>query len=91
MEVKQIILLVILFIIGIIIYDIIKISILKKCPKSIYVPTPRTFIEEQENPVELKNIFNDMFAKPSPWMMASGVGYRNRLDTNLIGRNTNFI
>lgn len=55
----------------------------KKCdPKRIeYRFVPRTFKEEQENPVGVQEIFNDMFEKPTPW-----IGGFGEPDVNFINR-----
>lgn len=41
-----------------------------KCPESkiIYRYIPRTFQEEQDSPVPVSEIFEDMFKQPSPWV-----------------------
>ena len=41
-----------------------------KCPedKIIYKYIPRTFKEEQESPIDVEEIFEDLFKKPSPWV-----------------------
>jgi len=41
-----------------------------KCPdnKVIYKYIPRSFVEDQMNPVPLDDIFHAMFNKPSPWI-----------------------
>lgn len=40
------------------------------CPtKAVeYRFVPRTFKEEQESPVSVHDVFEDMFKKPSPWV-----------------------
>lgn len=91
MEIKQVFLVLILIIGSLLIYEIIRINVLKDCPGPTYVNVPRTFTEEQNSPIPLKEVFDDMFAKPSPWMMNNGVGYRSRLDTSLKNKTTNFI
>lgn len=42
---------------------------------------PRTFREEQENPVKVSDLFHDMFNKPTPWVLTYGEN-----DTNFINR-----
>jgi len=37
-------------------------------PRVIYRYIPRTFEEEQEDPVPVSDIFETMFANPSPWV-----------------------
>mgnify|MGYP001410005775 CR=1 FL=1 len=41
-----------------------------KCPKKkvIYRYIPRSFEDEQDEPVPLKTIFGKMFDNPSPWI-----------------------
>lgn len=56
-----------LFVIGVIII-ILQINLSNnKCPpeKIIYQYVPRTFKEEQMNPIKSSEIFRDMFEKPS--------------------------
>ena len=36
--------------------------------KIIYRYIPRTFEEEQEDPVAISDIFETMFSQPSPWV-----------------------
>ena len=61
---------IILFLIGfiLVIIDLTKIN--NKCPptKIIYKYIPRTFKEEQEDPVYIDEIFGSMFKKKSPWI-----------------------
>lgn len=62
-----------------IIFIVINITIsLKECPKTqiIYRYVPRTFEEEQNEPVLVSDIFKTMFSQPSPW-----IGSVNDLDT----------
>lgn len=55
---------------GIIMITIGYINQVKKCPppetEIRYVP--RTFREEQEDPVKPSELFYDMFEKPNPWV-----------------------
>jgi hypothetical protein len=39
-----------------------------KEPKIIYKYIPRTFEEEQNDPVSVSDIFYTMFSQPSPWI-----------------------
>jgi len=49
----------------------------------IYKYIPRTFQEEQDNPVFVSDIFKDMFEKPSPWVASvSNVDYQNKKELN---------
>jgi len=36
-------------------------------PKVVYKYIPKTFEEEQNNPVKVSQIFADMFEEPTPW------------------------
>jgi len=49
-----------------------------ECPKErvIYKYLPRTFEEEQNEPVYVSDIFRAMFTQPSPW-----IGSINDIDT----------
>ena len=42
----------------------------KKEPKVIYRYIPRTFEEEQEDPILISDIFETMFSQPSPWLQS---------------------
>lgn len=67
-----------LFFLGII-FIVINITVVKKeCPKPqiIYRYVPRTFEEEQNEPVLISDIFKTMFTQQSPW-----IGNMNDLDT----------
>lgn len=85
MKIERLLLLFIFIIILIIIYEFTKLNTLKKCPKPIieYKYITRTFNEEQNEPIPLDNIFNRMFAYPSPWMMSRGIGLTDKRDTAL--------
>jgi hypothetical protein len=70
----------IIFIIGII---LITISLTKahnppEPPKTIYTYVPRTFIEDQENPIPLDDIFYSMFNSPDPYVLSVDVERRKR-------------
>ena len=49
---------------------------LKKCPppKIEYRYIPRTFQQEQDNPVSVGQLFNNMFEEPSPWIAGFTLG-----------------
>jgi hypothetical protein len=66
-------------------YDVIKIY--NACPPqaTVYRYIPRTFIEEQENPVPLDDIFYHMFNNPTPWVSSVDVERKK----NDIGENLN--
>jgi len=67
-NIKTIITITIIFGILLIIIDLARMS--KTCPpdKVIYRFVPRTFKEEQENPVSITDLFASMFDNPSPWV-----------------------
>ncbi len=46
----------------------------QKCPppQIVYKYIPRTFEEEQTEPVYVSDIFATMFSQPSPWMVSIG-------------------
>lgn len=93
MNLKNLLIIIIVAILIKIIFELHRFNVLKTCPKPYteYRYVPRTFKEQQDNPVPLEDIFDSMFAKPSPWMMSQGIGARDRLDTKLKGRYLNFI
>lgn len=77
----------ILFIIGIILIAIGIIKVYNQPPpqRTVYRYIPRTFIEDQENPVPLDDIFYEMFNNPTPWVASVDV-QRRKSD---IGENIN--
>jgi len=76
-----------MLIIGIIFVTINLTQSYSKCQKTktVYRYVPRTFIEDQENPVPLDDIFYDMFNNPTPYVASIDMG-RRRDD---IGQNLN--
>lgn len=52
-------------------------------PRVEYKFIPRTFKEEQENPVRVSDVFSGMFSEPSPWV------YNEDNVTNKLGRRDN--
>jgi len=46
----------------------IKAGLVDKKPRVIYRYIPRTFIEEQEDPIPVTDIFETMFSQPTPWV-----------------------
>lgn len=60
----------IIFIIGIILMIISLTKAYNDCkpPVTIYRYVPRTFVEDQDNPVPLDDIFYFMFNNPTPWV-----------------------
>ena len=49
--------------------------------KVIYRFIPRTFVEEQENPVPIDHVFKAMFEQPSPWVHSFDI-HRSKRDIN---------
>lgn len=88
MKIEKMILLFIFIIILFIIYEIVRLNTMKKCPKPYieYRYVPRSFKEEQNERVPIEDIFNKMFANPSPWMISKGIGITDKRDTGLGGR-----
>ena len=41
-------------------------------PKIIYRYIPRTFKQEQDEPIYPSDVFRTMFEKPDPWMLSVG-------------------
>lgn len=58
-----------------------------ECPqnKTVYRYIPRTFIEDQENPVPLDDVFYAMFNNPTPWVASVDIERKK----NDIGENLN--
>jgi hypothetical protein len=48
----------------------IKAGLIEKKPEVIYKYIPRTFEEEQLDPVYVSEIFETMFSQPSPWIIS---------------------
>lgn len=67
-NVRNFILLLLLFGFTLLVIDVTRIYF--KCPPSkiIYRFVPRTFKEEQDNPVLVSDLFKTMFENPSPWV-----------------------
>lgn len=67
-------LIILLMFIGILFVTIAVTKDSQKCPeqKIIYKYIPRTFEEEQNEPVYVSDIFSNMFSQPSPWMVSIG-------------------
>lgn len=72
----QAIVLLLLFV-GIIILVIGYVNQLKKCPppKVEYRYIPRTFTDEQNDPVRVSQLFRNMFEEPTPWLAGYRLGY----------------
>ena len=88
MNFEKLLLLIMCVIILFIGYEAIRLQTMKKCPKPYieYRYVPRSFKDEQEEPVPLEDIFNSMFSKSSPWMMSRGIGLKDKRETGLKGR-----
>jgi len=76
-----------IFIVGVVLVIIGLVRTYNQCPppKIVYRYVPRTFIEEQENPVPLDDIFYTMFNNPTPWVASVDIERRK----NDIGENLN--
>ena len=61
-----------------IIVDYVKKSTESKCPqnKIIYKYIPRSFKEQQDDPIMISEIFDEMFKEPTPWI--SSIGAKNQ-------------
>lgn len=77
----------IIFIVGLLAIIVNLVKTYNPCPeqKVIYKYMPRTFVEEQENPIPLDDIFYSMFNSPTPWVASVDVERRK----NDIGENLN--
>jgi hypothetical protein len=75
-----------LIFIGILFIIIGYVKTYEKCPppRIEYRFVPRTFKEEQEQPVSVDEIFKDMFVKPTPWIGGFGEVYfpKREVDIN---------
>ena len=81
-------LILILFIIALVFIIIDTTKMYYKCPKNVieYRYIPRSFNDEQDNPVPIKSIFGKMFDNPSPW-----VNSFTSADEVVSNRNNNFV
>uniref|UniRef100_A0A6C0J501 Uncharacterized protein n=1 Tax=viral metagenome TaxID=1070528 RepID=A0A6C0J501_9ZZZZ len=63
-------LLIIIMFAGILSVTVGYVNQLKKCPppKIEYRYIPRTFEQEQDNPVKVSELYNTMFTQPTPWI-----------------------
>jgi len=88
MDFEKLLLLMMCIIIILIGYEIVRLRTMKSCPKPYieYRYVPRSFKDEQDEPIPIEDIFNSMFAKPSPWMISRGIGLKDRRETGLKGR-----
>lgn len=78
------------FFVGIIFIVIGYINSIQKTPPPIveYRYIPRTFEEEQENPVQVSKLFSNMFNQPDPWIASTSLGI---LKQNVFQINKHFI
>ena len=86
---KNLMTILILLIIFLITIEITKINTKRSCPLPVieYRYVPRSFKDEQEQPVSIEDIFGVMFSKPSPWMVSRGIRETGRqIDTGFKGR-----
>jgi len=69
-----------IFFVGLIIVMISLVRTYNNCPppQTVYRYLPRTFIEEQENPVPLDDIFYAMFNNPTPWVASVDIDRKKR-------------
>lgn len=68
---------VLLSFVGIVALVIGYVNQLQTCPppRVEYRYIPRTFEDEQNDPVRISKLFNNMFEKPSPWLAGYRMGY----------------
>jgi len=71
-------------ILGIVFVTINLTTIYKSCPKQkiVYRYIPRSFEEEQEEPIPPSEIFFDLFNKPSPWISGFALTKYSKNDIN---------
>ena len=88
MKWKNLFILFMFVIIALIIYEVVRLRTLKQCPKPIiqYRYVPRSFKDEQDEPIPVEDIFGKMFSHPSPWMISRSIGLTDKRDTGLGGR-----
>ena len=79
-KINNILLFLIYCIIILVVMELVKLNTLTKCPKPLieYKYIPRTFQEEQEEPVIIQDLFSDMFNKSSPWMLSRNIAVNNK-------------
>jgi len=58
---------------------------LQKCPppKVEYRYIPRTFDQEQDNPVRVSQLFNNMFQEPSVWISGFKIAGKGRKNSSI--------
>lgn len=77
---NKIILAIILCIIIFIIIEFVRLDTMSKCPKPIieYRFIPKTFNDEQNDPIYVSEIFRNMFNEQSPWSIANNINNINK-------------
>ena len=77
---NKIILFIIFCIIMFIIIEFVKLNTMNKCPKPViqYRFVPRTFNEDQNDPIYVSEIFRNMFNEQSPWSIANNINNINK-------------
>lgn len=77
-------LILILTFLGILSVAIGYINQLQKCPppKIEYRYIPRTFQQDQDNPVKVTELYNTMFTEPTPWIRSLTGSVTKNTDTN---------
>jgi hypothetical protein len=67
---KSVVLLIIFLGILFVVVEVVRINagLTEKPPKIIYRYIPKTFEEEQIDPIPVSDIFETMFSQPSPWV-----------------------
>ena len=88
MKWANLIILIIFIICSLVVYELIRLNTIKKCPKPYiqYKYTPRSFEDEQLNPSPIIDIFSKMFSYSSPWMITRGIGLTDKRNTDLKNR-----
>lgn len=76
---------IVLFIVGCLFLVIGYVNQIKKCPppKIEYRYIPRTFKEEQDNPVKVSQLYSQMFEDPSPWVGGLAIGGNTSRDSEI--------
>lgn len=77
---KSIIIFIIFLGILLVVIDVVQIKagLVEKKPTIIYRYIPRTFEEEQTDPLYVSEIFETMFSQPSPWLGSIGTYDRRK-------------
>jgi len=72
MKYKALIVLMVFLGIMLLVVDVVRINtgLYRKKPRVIYRYIPRTFEEEQEDPLMVSDVFETMFSQPSPWIVS---------------------